>query len=151
MKTLLGLSRPTSARHLHSAPASCWGYRLWGQGVQRGVGPHRFTIFPLGLGMWIIYVPDARLCSINCAAGYPCRSRGGRPLYTLFLLSWATSPHTTCFSWWWGAGAKNEWAVETQTQNATLGLLVLLGPPAKAISERFPWLFPLRLRAGTDW
>lgn len=118
-------------------PSIMLGIQIVRAGVQRGVGPHRFTIFPLGhWGTWIIYVPDAQIFVLSTVQLGTPAAQGRWASLPLFLLSWATSPHTACFSWWWGAGAKNEWAVETQTQKCyswSAGSAESLS--AKAISE----------------
>lgn len=126
MKTLLGLLGP-SARHSF-CPSIMLGIQIVRAGVQRGVGPHRFTIFPWeveGCELFMSQMPKSlfyQLCS-----WVPLPLRGGRPLCLFPSLLGHQSTHSLGFSWWWGAGAKNEWAVETQTsENATLGLLVLL-------------------------
>lgn len=62
--------------------------------VQRDVGLPRLSVFPLGGGgMQIIYVPDAQIFVVATV-------RLGTPAPLLpSLLSFASSPHTDCFSW----------------------------------------------------
>ena len=117
------------------------GIQIVRAGAQRGVGPHGFTTFPLGgWGMWIIYVPDAQIFVLSTVQLGTPASQGRSASLPLFLLSWATSPHTACFSW---GRAKNEWAFETQTQRCyswSAGSAESL--PPKAISEislTVPW------------
>ena len=79
------------------------------------------------------------LCSFNCAAGYPCRS-GEVGLSASFpSLLGHQSTHSLLFL----GAAKNEWAVETQTQRCyswSAGSAESL--PPKTISEislTVPW------------
>lgn len=72
------------------------------------VGP-LFTIYFLGrLRMNYLCPRCPNLCSINCAAGYPCRFRGevGLCLFFLSLLGPPCQSTHSCFSWWWGGRGK---------------------------------------------
>ena len=72
---------------------------VWAR-VQRDVGPPRLSVFPLGGGgLQIIYVPDAQIFVVaTVRLGTPAPRGSLAPLLPL-LLSFASSPHTDCFSW----------------------------------------------------
>lgn len=150
MKTLLGLLGP-SARHLHSAPASCWDTDCEGRGAKR-CGTSQIHYISLGRLRDVNYLCPRcpNLCSINCAAGYPCRS-GEVGLSASFpSLLGHQSTHSLLFLVVGGRG--KEWMGCWDSDSEMLLLVCWFCWVTPCQGNK--WDFPdcsLRLRAGTDW
>ena len=127
------------------------GIQIVRAGVQRGLGPHRFTVFPLGgWGMWIIYVPDAQIFVLSTVQLGTPAAQGRSASLPLFLLSWATSPHTDCFSWGWGGGKEWMGCWDSDSEMLLLVCWFCWVTPSQGNKWDFPD-YSLGLRAGTGW
>lgn len=151
MKTLLGVSGP-SARHLHSAPALCWEYRLWGQGCKEVWDLTDSLYFPWeveGCELFMSQMPKSlffQLCS-----WVPLPLRGGGPL-CLFSFSPGPPVHTQpAFPGGGGKGVGKEWMGCWDSDSEMLLLVCWFCWVTPSQSNK--WDFPdcsLGLRAGTE-
>lgn len=97
MKTLLGVLGP-SARHLHSAPASCWGYRCEGRGAKR-CGTSQIHYISLGrvegCSYFMSQIPQVFIPILAVWLGCPCSSGGELSSFSFSLgLSHTTQKNT---------------------------------------------------------
>ena len=123
------------------------GIQIVRAGAQRGVGPHGFTIFPLGgWGIWIIYVPDAQIFVLSTVQLGTPAAQGRSASLPLPSLLGHQSTHSLLF-----LGAGKEWMGCWDSDSEMLLLVCRFCWVTPSQGNK--WDFPdcsLGLRAGTE-